>query len=132
MPLENVKNRAVIILGLTVLLSFVILALGFASGDGRTQIFFAMVGVPLLLAALFGLARVRLAGTEIDLGTAVIQHHWITVSVAIAFLSLLPASFLTASAVVKGAAGVVAAILLLVPAWGLFDTRKATGVSLSI
>jgi hypothetical protein len=132
MTLENVKSRIVTILGLTLLVSLVITALGVASGDGRTQVFFSMVGVPMLLGALVGLARVRMAGSETALGTAGIQHHWITMSFAIAFLSLLPASFFTASAAVKGVAGVAAVILLLVPAWGLFDTRRATGVSLSV
>jgi hypothetical protein len=132
MDLTTVKGRAGTILGLTVLLSLVIVALGLASVDGRTQAFFAMVGIPMLLAALVGLARVRMAHSNTDLGTAAIQHHWITVSVALAFLSLLPASFFLASDAVKGIAGAAAAILLLVPAWGLFDTRKATGVSLSI
>jgi uncharacterized membrane protein YkgB len=132
MALDVVKRRTMGVLLLTALVSLAILALGVASGDDRTQLFYAMVGLPVLVLALAGLARIRAADTDIRAGTVSIQHNWMTLSVALAFLFLVPATFFRASDSIRIAAGVLAAILILVPAWSLFDTRKATGVTLSI
>jgi hypothetical protein len=133
MALDDVKKRTTGVLSLTAVLGLVILVLGLVSGDIRTQVFYAvMVGPPLVIGAIVGLIRIRRADSEASAGTASIQHHWITVSIALAFLALVPGSFFLASDTIKIAGGVFAAILILVPAWGLFDTRKATGVTLSI
>jgi cobalamin synthase len=132
LALDVVKRRTTGVLGLTVLLSLAILALGLASGDDRTQIFYAMVGLPVLVLALVGLVRIRTADTDAKAGTVSIQHHWMTLSVALAFLALVPGTFFRAPDSIKIAAGALAAILILIPLWSLFDTRKATGVTLSI
>lgn len=133
MALEEVKKRTSGVLSLTAVLGLVILVLGLVSGDVRTQAFYAaMVGPPLVLGAIVGLIRIRRADSDARAGTVSIQHHWMTVSIALAFLALVPGSFFLASDAIKIGAGVLAAILILVPAWGLFDTRKATGVTLSV
>lgn len=132
MVAEQVRRRNVAFLGVTVLLSLIIVILGFLSADGRTQFFYVLAGLPILVAALIGIARVRMAADDRTLGARSIQHNWITLSVALALLSLVPAEFFLTSMLVRAAAGVLAGILVLASAYLLLNTKKATGVDLSI
>ncbi len=117
---------------LAIVLSVVIAILGAIESDSNSQLFFVVVGISLVVTAVIGLGRVRTSKTDLALGAAAIQHNWITLSVSLAFLSLVPAEFFGADLIIKVGAGVSAGAMVLVSLVLLLDTRRATGVDLSI
>lgn len=129
---EQVRRRNLTVQGLAAALSVGIAALGIVAADPRTQVFYVGVGAPLLLTALVGIARLAMARDPTRVAAVAIQHNWIVLSVALAFLALLPADFFLTATETRGVAGVVGAFLIVLSAVLLLDTRKRTGVDLSI
>lgn len=132
MAREEVKRRNLTMQGLAGVVSAIVAVLGLAAADPRTQLFYVGVGIPLLLTALVGIGRLARAKEPTAVAVAAIQHNWIVLSVSLAFLSLVPASFFDTAMALRAAAGGLAGILVILSAVLLLDTRKRSGVDLSI
>lgn len=123
----NLRLLRAVLLGCLVLLLTAPL-----TGNGHTAAFHVLMAAGVGLPALVGVARVRAARDRQTLGTVGIQHGWVTLSLGVAFLSLVPSAFFGAPGWIKALQALLALVWSGLGVYELVLNARRLGVRASI
>lgn len=130
--LGSVRSSNSELLLLSVLLAAALVIASLFSQNTQTTVYYIVFGAAIGVLALIGRGRIKAAGDLQRVGTVGVQHSWITGSLGLAFLSLVPSSFFAAPAWVKTVAAVAGAVWTLIGLYGLRENTSKAKVPLSI
>lgn len=127
--LKAVNSR---LLWLVPVVGVLLIVAGLFAQNVDTTVYYAVFAVAIGGLALIGRARIRTAEDLERAGTVGVQQSWITASLGLAFLSLIPSTFFSAPGWVKAVAAVAGAIWTLAGIFGLRENTSKANVPLSI